>query len=100
MLHGDADMVVPLDFGKDGFARIKALGVADLNMKVYKGMGHTADPRELRDALAFLTRVLPPVAPTKDAGVASGGGGGAASGSGTAPGSGGDGSAVGGGAGS
>ena len=36
-LHGDADQVVPLDYGKDGVERVKAVGFSDVTMKVRVG---------------------------------------------------------------
>jgi len=56
--HGDADGVVPLAYGKDAHERMAGLGVKSAEFKVYKGLAHSANDKELEDALAFLKRVL------------------------------------------
>ena len=67
--HGEADPVVPIPWARLSSDRVKALGVRDVSFKSYRGMAHSSSEAELRDATAFLERVLP-------AAPAGGGGGG------------------------
>lgn len=49
-------------------AELKAaeLPAEQLTLKWYKGLGHGAEPSELRDCITFLRRVLPPAADRSD----------------------------------
>jgi len=65
------DAVVRLIWAQADQARMGELGWTDHALEVYGGVGHTTCPEELRDIIAFLTRVLP-AAPAVAAEAASG----------------------------
>ncbi|GBF92974.1 hypothetical protein Rsub_05810 [Raphidocelis subcapitata] len=57
--HGDADAVVNYSFGVNTYNALKEMG-ANVELKTYRGMGHSAVPSELAAVQAFLAKVLPP----------------------------------------
>lgn len=57
LLHGEADPLVLLSYGRESAAKLRELGM-DVTMKTYKGLPHSVNDEELGDALAFLKRVL------------------------------------------
>jgi len=58
--HGDADPLCDLAFGQ---ATATLIQIFDPNheMKIYKGMGHSACDQEFKDVKAFLAKRLPPI---------------------------------------
>lgn len=58
-LHGTADTVVPLSYGRDAEARLKAMGVADVQFEVYRGLAHTVSDAEIRRVVAALREWVP-----------------------------------------
>ena len=64
--HGDADPLLPVELAHDAAARCTALGAKDVAVKVYRGLAHGANAEELRDVVAFLKAVLPPLPPPED----------------------------------
>eukprot|EP00697_Spironema_sp_BW2_P005787 gnl/Spiro4/18073_TR9654_c1_g1_i1.p1 gnl/Spiro4/18073_TR9654_c1_g1~~gnl/Spiro4/18073_TR9654_c1_g1_i1.p1 ORF type:complete len:268 (+),score=50.47 gnl/Spiro4/18073_TR9654_c1_g1_i1:32-805(+) len=59
MCHGDWDQVVQLAWARTSLASLQKMGVQRAELKVYPNMQHEANDAELRDALAFLNKVLP-----------------------------------------
>ncbi|GAX75460.1 hypothetical protein CEUSTIGMA_g2903.t1 [Chlamydomonas eustigma] len=57
MCHGDSDMVVRHEYGRQSFDQLQKLGVP-ADFKTYGGMGHSACPAELREFVEFLKRQL------------------------------------------
>ncbi len=51
--HGEEDMVLPLDWGKDGAARLRSLG-AQVTFRTYPKMAHSVNEDELRDLADWL----------------------------------------------
>ncbi|CAG8434126.1 4735_t:CDS:2 [Ambispora gerdemannii] len=58
MGHGDWDMVVPHQFGKETSNLLQENGYS-VNFKTYEGMGHSSDVEEIRNVTEFLKRVIP-----------------------------------------
>lgn len=58
MCHGEADMVVDVNWGRLSSELLKGHGV-DVNWKTYPGMGHSTSVKELKDIVSFLKLVLP-----------------------------------------
>lgn len=58
LLHGEEDPLVLLAYGKESAEKIRAAGVASVELKTYAGLTHSASPEELGDALAFLRAQL------------------------------------------
>jgi predicted esterase len=54
MLHGEDDPLVLPSYGRDSAAKLRELGVADVSLRMYADLPHSASPEELADALAFL----------------------------------------------
>lgn len=51
--HGEEDMVLPLDWGKTGVARLRSLG-AQVTFRTYPQMGHGVNEDELQDLADWL----------------------------------------------
>ncbi|RWS04352.1 Acyl-protein thioesterase 1-like protein [Dinothrombium tinctorium] len=58
--HGDIDPIVPCQWGRLS-AEILSRLTTKHEFKVYKGMMHSSNPEELRDARDFLAKCLPSV---------------------------------------
>ncbi|KAK0729716.1 Phospholipase/carboxylesterase/thioesterase [Lasiosphaeris hirsuta] len=58
MGHGGSDQVVNTALGEKSAEFLKGLGY-NVNMKIYRGMAHSACPEELEEVEAFLTDKLP-----------------------------------------
>lgn len=56
--HGDADAVVNYGFGVSTYNALKEMG-ADVELKTFNGMGHSAVPAELAAVQEFIKKVLP-----------------------------------------
>lgn len=56
--HGDADNIVSPRLGQASAGILKGLGL-QVETQIYKGMGHSANDKEIADLAAFLKRVLP-----------------------------------------
>lgn len=63
MCHGSEDRVVPTEFGKDSYARLKELGF-DVTFTLYPGIEHQPCLEEMDEVEKFLGSCLPP-APEK-----------------------------------
>lgn len=57
--HGHEDPVVRYEFGKMTHEHLKNMGFV-VEFHSYRGLAHTADPRELDDLGNFIAKVLPP----------------------------------------
>lgn len=59
--HGTEDDRIPggADGARAAAEHLRKAGVADVDLKIYHGMGHAATEEELRDILVWLHRVLP-----------------------------------------
>lgn len=57
--HGDADPMVRPEWGAASFNQVKEWGGADVRMKTYPGMEHSACEEELRDVVNFVSEVVP-----------------------------------------
>ena len=57
--HGTADNVVKLSWGEMTRDHLTAKGIHTYTFKTYTGIGHTVNNDILRDALHFLTTILP-----------------------------------------
>ena len=60
MGHGSADKLVRYDWGKQTAAILTDLGLK-VDFKTYKGLGHSADPKEIDDLESYLNDRLPPL---------------------------------------
>nr|ABI52780.1 lysophospholipase [Argas monolakensis] len=60
LCHGDADDLVPLRWGSLTSEFLKSF-VKSVDMKQYRGMGHSSCDEEMRDIATFLESRLPPV---------------------------------------
>ncbi|KAH8886841.1 Phospholipase/carboxylesterase [Thozetella sp. PMI_491] len=58
MCHGDSDLVVDVQLGKDSFDTLKRLGY-NAELKIYPDLGHSATPEELNDIEEFLLKRIP-----------------------------------------
>ncbi|KAL8716160.1 MAG: hypothetical protein Q9220_000065 [cf. Caloplaca sp. 1 TL-2023] len=58
MGHGDADPLVKLEWGQRTAEALKGLGW-QVDMNVYKDVGHSADPKEMDDLEEWLKKRLP-----------------------------------------
>eukprot|EP00123_Amoebidium_parasiticum_P000384 comp10940_c0_seq1/m.5517 comp10940_c0_seq1/g.5517 ORF comp10940_c0_seq1/g.5517 comp10940_c0_seq1/m.5517 type:complete len:218 (-) comp10940_c0_seq1:208-861(-) len=58
MAHGNADQVVPYQWGKMSAEKLKEFGL-DITFKTYPGMGHSACDEEIEDLQEFVTKILP-----------------------------------------
>lgn len=52
------DEVVRLEWAQQSKAKLTELGVSDISLSLYAGMGHSATMKELQEVTAFLTKVL------------------------------------------
>lgn len=57
--HGTSDDVVLYDWAKQSEKAVRDQGVHNVEFKVYERMGHSVSPGELKDALKFLSTVVP-----------------------------------------
>jgi len=60
MGHGDVDQVVRYQFGKLTADTLTEWGYK-VDFKTYRGLGHSADPEEIRDFEDFLKKTIPPL---------------------------------------
>ena len=58
MGHGDADPLVKHELGLRTAEALKELGWA-VNFNTYKGLAHSADPKEMNDLEAYIEERLP-----------------------------------------
>ncbi|KAF9110231.1 hypothetical protein BGX27_006623 [Mortierella sp. AM989] len=58
--HGDADQVVRYDIGERSVELLKQ-NKFNVKFNTYRNLGHGSSPQEIRDLLAFLKEVIPPV---------------------------------------
>ena len=61
MGHGDADPMVKHEWGLDTANTLKAMGWK-VDFRTYKGLAHSADPKEIDDLEKYLEERLPPLA--------------------------------------
>jgi predicted esterase len=59
MGHGDADQVVQYQWGKKTAEKLQEWG-HPVDFQTYKGLPHSADPKEIDDLENFLNKVVPP----------------------------------------
>ncbi|KAL4459022.1 hypothetical protein ABPG75_013887 [Micractinium tetrahymenae] len=64
--HGSVDNLIPPVIATTTQEVLEGMGVKNVEFHMYTGMGHSSCPQELRDLRAWLLRVLPDVAPTKE----------------------------------
>ena len=60
MGHGDADPLVRYDWGQQTASILRELGWK-VDFRSYKGLGHSADPKEINELEAYLHERLPPL---------------------------------------
>jgi len=60
MGHGDADPLVLPRWGQISAKRLEEAGWK-VNLKMYKGLQHSADPEEIDDVEKYLTERIPPI---------------------------------------
>lgn len=60
MGHGDADPLVKYQWGVKTAETLKGWGWT-VDFKTYKGLGHSADPREIDDLETYIQQRLPPL---------------------------------------
>lgn len=58
MGHGDADPLVKLEWGQETAKVLRELGW-NVDFRTYKGLVHSADPKEMDDLEEWLDRRLP-----------------------------------------
>ncbi len=59
MGHGDADPLVKYDWGVDTAKVLREMGWT-VDLRTYKGLAHSANPKEIEDLEKYLTERLPP----------------------------------------
>ncbi|XP_003383491.1 PREDICTED: acyl-protein thioesterase 1-like [Amphimedon queenslandica] len=59
--HGDSDMMVKYLYGQKSAELLSSLNPSNHTFKTYNGLGHSSDPREMRDIEVWLGKLLPPV---------------------------------------
>lgn len=59
MGHGDADPLVKYEWGVDTSKVLREMGWT-VDFRTYKGLAHSADPKEIDDLEKYLTERLPP----------------------------------------
>lgn len=59
MGHGDVDPLVRYDWGQQTAKVLEGMGWK-VDFNTYKGLAHSADPKEIDDLEAFLHASLPP----------------------------------------
>jgi lysophospholipase-2 len=65
LFHGDDDNVVNPEYAKDTLSKLRELGVNDLRLRTYAGLGHESNSIEMADfAQELMALLLPP--PTAD----------------------------------
>lgn len=64
--HGTADPLIPALIASASNQVLEGRGVANVEFKMYPGMGHSTCPQELQDLKKFLLKTLPDKAVTKD----------------------------------
>lgn len=64
--HGTADPLIPAVIASASNATLEGRGIANVEFKMYPGMGHSTCPQELQDLKRFLLKTLPDKAPTKE----------------------------------
>ena len=57
MCHGEADLVVPYQYGKMSYELLKSAH-KDITLKSYPGMGHTSSLPEIFDIIQYLSQRL------------------------------------------
>lgn len=60
MGHGSADPTVRYDWGQQTAAILTEMGMK-VDFRTYKGLAHSADPKEINDLEAYLSSRLPPL---------------------------------------
>jgi len=65
MGHGDADPVVRYDWGKLTAEKLKGWGW-NVDFKTYKGLPHSAAPKEIEDLEAYLAQRIPDLGDEKE----------------------------------
>ena len=60
MGHGNADAVVRYEWGQQTASTLMEMGW-EVDFRTYKGLAHSADPREIDDLEAYLREKLPPL---------------------------------------
>lgn len=56
--HGDADQMIPLFAAQMSKSKLEELGVA-VEFKTWPGLGHEANPNEIKEAIEWVTKQLP-----------------------------------------
>ncbi|KAF2197467.1 Phospholipase/carboxylesterase [Delitschia confertaspora ATCC 74209] len=64
MGHGDRDQVVDYKFGQMSRDELVKLGL-NVDFRTYKGLTHSADPDEIDDLEAYLSKQIPPMGDKK-----------------------------------
>ena len=57
--HGDVDPLVQYKWGQETAQTLRSLG-CNVDFRTYKGLAHSADPKEMDDLEEFLRARLPP----------------------------------------
>jgi predicted esterase len=60
MGHGDSDPLVKPQWGQMTAQTLKGMGYS-VDLKMYPGLEHSADPDEIDDVESFLNETIPPV---------------------------------------
>ncbi|KAL9596103.1 MAG: hypothetical protein Q9179_004734 [Wetmoreana sp. 5 TL-2023] len=60
MGHGDADPLVKVEWGRETAKELRELGWGSVDFREYKGLVHSADPKEMDDLEEWLGGRLPP----------------------------------------
>ncbi|SZF00774.1 unnamed protein product [Blumeria hordei] len=60
MGHGDADPLVKPEWGRMSESFLSNMGF-NVDLKMYPGLAHSADPQEINDLEGFLNSVIPPL---------------------------------------
>lgn len=60
MGHGDSDPLVKTTWGKQTAEILKGWGWK-VEFNLYRGLGHSADPKEIDDLEAYIQQRLPPI---------------------------------------
>ena len=55
--HGDSDQILPLTLARLSVSALQGVGVSAVELSVYRGMGHSTSPDEIREVTYWLKEV-------------------------------------------
>jgi lysophospholipase-2 len=58
--HGAVDPLVQITAAKESQSHVTEKGATNYQLKIYEGLAHSANPKEIGDVIDFLDKILPP----------------------------------------